>query len=96
MRLGPLLILAWSALSLVGLVAMIAFAFTRGMRGAAIGLLMFLGGLLSGALVLAWIGAVETPAFSGSALFFTEIIVGLAGLACFVVGAFVLGRDRQS
>ena len=94
MRLGPLLILAWSGLSLVGLIATIVFAFRRGPRGAALGLLMLVGGLISGGLVLAWIGTMETPSFVGGALFVTEIIVGLAGLACFIAGAIVLGRDR--
>ena len=94
MRLGPLLILAWSGLALVGLVAAIMFGFSRGARGAAFGVLMFLGGLLSGGLVLAWISAMEYPAFVGSALFIAEIVVGLIGKTCFVAGAVMLGRDR--
>lgn len=94
MRFGPLLILAWGVLVLAGLIVMVVFGRQRGFRGAAMGLLVLLGAILSGAMVLAWIGAVESPAFAGSPLFIAEVVVGLAGMAAFALGVAAIGRDR--
>jgi len=93
MRLGPLLILAWCGFSLVTLIATFVLGFQRGRSGVALGFLMFLGSLLSGAFLLAWITAMESPTLVGSPMFIAEIIVGSAGVVLFILGTMVLGRE---